>query len=69
MQRDNDAAIAVDRIRAGLLSEEQSDPSVVSKRRKIEQGEASKLSASELLVYRFASSFSIPGQLTRRLSS
>jgi len=48
MQRDNDAAIAVDRIRAGLLSEEHSDPSVVSKRRKIEQGEASKLSASAL---------------------
>ena len=41
MQRDDGAAIVVDSLRPGLLSEaETSDPSVVSKRRRLEQGDA-----------------------------
>ena len=42
MQRDDIVALAVDKIRPSLLSEtEQSDPSVGSKRRRVDPGDAS----------------------------
>lgn len=46
MQRDDGAVIVVDNLRPGLLSEaESSDPSVVSKRRRLEQGDAGRSEA------------------------
>ena len=43
MQRDGGVVVAVEQVRPGLLSEtEQSDPSVGSKRRRLDQPDASR---------------------------